>query len=144
MSIPYYSTRPEVTDEGSVQPDFSRFDTVDDILRDVIQWGLLEELRAQLCGFATTESDRASQMARDIAYELAGAKNRSLAVDVLIHATRIAEFGAESLRDYGIRNGCSHEWFRQEVKAMRKRLNIDIPCLGEESNGQAEHGDNAA
>jgi len=40
-------------------------------------------------------------IARDIAYELAGAKDRNLAVDVLIHATGIAKFGPESLRDYG-------------------------------------------
>jgi hypothetical protein len=144
MSIPNYSTRPFVPGEGSVQPDYSGFDSVDDILRDVTQWGLLEELKARLCDFPTIESDRAGQMARGIAYELAGAKNRSLAVDVLIHATRIAEFGAESLRDYGNRNGCSHEWFRQEVQSMRKRLGLRARESDEESDGQIELGSNAA
>jgi hypothetical protein len=144
MSIPNYSTRSGVPDEGSVQPDYSGFDSVDDILRDVTQWGLLEELRARLCGLPVIYAERAGQMARDIAYELAGARNRSLAVDVLLNATGIAEFGATSLRDYANRNGCSHEWFRQEVNGMRKRLNIDVPGLDEESDGQTELGDNAA
>ena len=61
---------------------------------------------------------------RDIGYELAGAKNRDFAVDLFIHVTGIAEFGPSSLRDYARKHGCSHEWFRKEAEAMKRRLGL--------------------
>jgi hypothetical protein len=61
---------------------------------------------------------------RDLVYELAGARNRDLAVDVLIHATGIAEFDQLSLRDYARKHGLSHEGFRKQVLAMQQRLNL--------------------
>jgi hypothetical protein len=61
---------------------------------------------------------------RDLVYELAGARNRDLAVDVLIHATGIAEFDRLTLRDYARKHGLSHEGFRKQVLAMEQRLNL--------------------
>jgi hypothetical protein len=61
---------------------------------------------------------------RDLVYELAGSHDRDLAVDVLIHATGIAEFDRLTLRDYARRHGLSHEGFRKQVLAMRQRLNL--------------------
>jgi hypothetical protein len=70
------------------------------------------------------------RLARDLAYEFAGSKNRDFAVDLFIHLTGIAEFGPSSLRDYAGKHACSHEWFRKEMEAMRKRLNLPpLPSL---------------
>ncbi|MBI2515994.1 MAG: hypothetical protein HYV95_03685 [Opitutae bacterium] len=115
--------------EPVVEPDFSGLDTAADIIRDAAKMGLLAELRALLCKDCSIEKADAQQTARDIAYELAGAKDRHLAVDVFIRATGIAEFGPASLRDYATRHGVCHEWFRQEVLAMQKRLNLRVNAL---------------
>ena len=86
--------------------------------------GLLDELCSTL-GMEAKPDQRATLRAvRDLVYELAGAKNRDLAVDVLIHATGIAEFDRLTLRDYARRHGLSHEGFRKQVLAMRQRLNL--------------------
>lgn len=86
--------------------------------------GILDELRAML-GIETKPDPRAALRAvRDLVYELAGSKNRDLAVDVLIHATGIAEFDRVSLRDYARKHGLSHEGFRKQVLAMQQRLNL--------------------
>jgi hypothetical protein len=79
------------------------------------------------------------RIARDIAYEFAGAKNRDFAVDLFIHVTGIAEFGPTSLREYGCKHGCTHEWFRREAEKMRKRL--DLPLLHSQRDEaiRAEH-----
>ncbi len=141
----------------AVEPDYSHFDTAEDMYRDAVKWGLTEELRGLLCQDCTRPSGHetrgpigqetkgllgdgatlecgggesrsaALRIVRDLVYELAAAKNRDLAVDLLIHVTGIAEFGASSLRDYGRRHGCTHEWFRRQAEAMRKRL--DLPPL---------------
>ena len=110
----------------TVQPDFSGLDTAQDILRDAARCGLVEDLRALLNKDRPEDGKGAvaTEIIRDIGYELAGAKNRDFAVDVFVHATGIAEFGAPSLRDYAKKHGCSHEWFRKEVEAMRKRLGL--------------------
>lgn len=108
----------------AIEADYSKFDSAIDIVRDAAKWGLLEELRELLCGQGQTEEGGNMRIARDIAYEFAGAKDRDFSVDVFIHVTGIAEFGASSLRDYASKHGCCHEWFRQEVDAMRKRLNL--------------------
>jgi hypothetical protein len=110
--------------EPKIEADYSKFDSVEDIIRDAAQWGLLEELREKLCGKCDQGRADKMQIARDIAFEFAGAKNRDLAVDLFVHVTQIAEFGPASLRDYGQKHGCSYEWFRREAEAMRERLNL--------------------
>lgn len=115
------------TSVGVVKPDFSGLDTAADLLRDAAQWGLLEDLLGLVGTKKPGERTDRLRVARDIAYELAGAANRDFAVDLLIAVTGIATFGADSLREYGCKHGCSHEWFRQESEAMRQRL--DLPLL---------------
>lgn len=110
--------------EEVVQPDFSGMDSAKDILRDAAKWGLIEELRELLQITVPDSDDAKGRLARDIAYEFAGHKNRELAVDLFVHATGIAEYGASSLRDYAAKHGCSHEWFRREADAMRRRLGL--------------------
>ncbi len=146
----------------AVAPDYSQFDTAEDMLRDAVEWGLAEKLWALMCrlrygtkgpndqeikgardegtnGHSGNEtwSDQLSEcsearmaaqrMARDLVFEMASAKNRDMALDLLIHVTGIGEFGSSSLRDYARRHGCTHEWFRRQAEAMRKRL--DLPRL---------------
>lgn len=122
--------------EPKVEPNFAGLDSAADIVRDAIRWGLLDELRTILVGQNESATD-VLRVARDIAYELAGAKDRNRAVDVFLHATGIAEFEAVTLREYAARHGVSHEWFRQEVVAMRARLNLPAP-------GRETHFDDAA
>jgi len=99
-------------------------DSVADLLRDCAQMGLLDELRAKLGLDAKPDQQAALQAVRDLVYELAGAKDRDLAVDVLVHATGVAEFDHVSLRDYARKHGLSHEGFRKQVLAMQRRLNL--------------------
>lgn len=99
-------------------------DNVADLLRDCAQMGLIEELRDKLGLDAKPDQQAALQAVRDLVYELAGAKNRDLAVDVLVHATGVAEFDHLSLRDYAQKHGLSHEGFRKQVMAMQRRLNL--------------------
>ena len=99
-------------------------DSVADLLRDCAQMGLLDELRETLAGHGQTDRRDTMQVVRDLVYELAGAKNRDLSVDVLIHATGVAEFDQVSLRDYARKHGLSHEGFRKQVLAMQLRLNL--------------------
>jgi hypothetical protein len=108
----------------AVKADYSKFDSAKDILRDAADWGLLEEIRDLICKQCQTGVFSNETFARDIAFELAGAKNRDFAIDLFIHLTGIAEFGPSSLRDYAEKHGCSHEWFRKEAEAMRRRLNL--------------------
>jgi len=110
---------------AAVEPDFSGLDSAEDILRDASRWGLLEDLKRLLGGQSVdSEAGRSPGIIRDIGFELAGAKNRDFAVDLFIHATGIAEFGPTSLRAYARKHGCSHEWFRKEVEAMKRRLGL--------------------
>ncbi len=152
----------------AVAPDYSQFDTAEDMLRDAVEWGLDEKLWELMCRFRQgikgpngqeTKGARdegtngpngqgtnglsgdsayfghefsearmaAERMARDLVFEMASAKNRDMALDLLIHVTGIGEFGSSSLRDYARRHGCTHEWFRRQAEAMRKRL--DLPRL---------------
>jgi hypothetical protein len=109
----------------AVEPDFSGLDSAEDILRDASRWGLLEDLKRLLGGQGVdSEAGRNPGIIRDIGFELAGAKNRDFAVDLFIHATGIAEFGPTSLRAYARKHGCSHEWFRKEAEAMKRRLGL--------------------
>ena len=110
---------------AAVEPDFSGLDSAEDILRDASRWGLVEDLRRLLSGQSVDAYAASSpRIIRDIGFELAGAKNRDFAVDLFIHATGIGEFGPSSLRDYARKHGCSHEWFRQEAEAMKRRLGL--------------------
>ena len=130
---------PDCSSSGAVEPDFSGFDTAEDILRDAAKFGLIDELR-KLLGMENEGSGADKlRIARDIAYEFAGEKNRDLAVDLFIHVTGIAEFGPASLRDYGCKHGCTHEWFRRKAEEMRKRL--DLPLLPSQRDEaiRAEH-----
>ena len=111
---------------GAAAPD-SRYlgaDNVADLLRDCAQMGLMDELRAALGGHGKPDQRTALQAVRDLVYELAGAKDRDLAVDVLVHATGVAEFDHVTLRDYARKHGLSHEGFRKQVLAMQRRLNL--------------------
>ena len=99
-------------------------DSVADLLKDCARMGLLDELCATLGLEAKPDQRAVLRAVRDLVYELAGARNRDLAVDVLIHATGIAEFDQLSLRDYARKHGLSHEGFRKQVLAMRQRLNL--------------------
>ena len=99
-------------------------DSVSDILKECAQMGLLEELCATLGYEARPDQRAALQAVRDLVYELAGAKNRDLAVDLLIHATGLAEFEQLSLSDYARKHGLSPEGFRKQVLAMQQRLNL--------------------
>jgi len=124
---------------GVVEPDFSGLDSAADLLRDAAKFGLLDDLR-KLLGVENRHSGADKlRIARDIAYEFAGEKDRDLAVDVFIHVTGIAEFGPASLRDYGCKHGCTHEWFRRKAEEMRKRL--DLPLLPSQRDEaiRAEH-----
>jgi hypothetical protein len=98
-------------------------ESVSDVLKDCAQMGLLEELRAAL-GLDRENDETSVQAVRDLVYELAGARNRDLAVDVLIYATGVAEFDLLSLRDYARKHGLSPEGFRQHVLAMQRRLGL--------------------
>ena len=111
---------------GAVAPA-SRYlgtDNVADLLRDCAQMGLMDDLRAALESEDKPDQRAALQAVRDLVYELAGAKDRDLAVDVLVHATGVAEFDHLSLRDYARKHGLSHEGFRKQVLAMQHRLNL--------------------
>lgn len=124
---------------GVAEPDFSGCDSAADIVRDAARWGLLDELRKLLGVENGDNSSDKLRVARDIAYEFAGARNRDFAVDLFIHVTGIAEFGPTSLREYGCKHGCTHEWFRREAEKMRKRL--DLPLLPSQRDEaiRAEH-----
>jgi len=96
---------------------------VADVVKDCTDLGLMDELRSVLGVMPSTGGD-AARAVRDLVYELAGAKNRDLAVDVLIHATGLAEFECRSLRDYARKHGMTAEGFRRHVSAMQHRLGL--------------------
>jgi hypothetical protein len=102
---------------------FPGFESVRDVLRDCEQQGLLDELQ-QALGIVPRPDEAAVRVVRDLVYELAGARNRDLAVDVLIYATGVAEFDVTSLRDYAARHGLTAEGFRKQVLAMQRRLGL--------------------
>jgi hypothetical protein len=108
----------------SIGPDYSKLDSAHDILRDAINWGLADDLKALFCQRCRTQHGDALRIARDIAYEFAGTKNRDLAVDLFIRVTGLGAISPASLRDYGRKHGCSYEDFRQKADEMRKRLNL--------------------
>jgi hypothetical protein len=98
--------------------------SVAEVVQDCIEMGLLDELRATL-GLQPSDQGRPTLRAvRDLVYELAGAKDRNLAVDVLVHATGLGEFDSRTLRDYARKHGMTAEGFRRHVAAMRHRLGL--------------------
>lgn len=106
---------------------------VREVLKDCAEAGLLDELRAALHLESSSDGGTVLRAVRDLVYELAGAKNRELAVDVLIHATGVAEFDCLSLRDYAHKHGLTPEGFRQHVLAMQRRMNL--PCRPMQCHG---------
>jgi hypothetical protein len=99
-------------------------DTVADVLRECAEAGLMDELRGALAGGQENEQGTALRAVRDLVYELAGTRDRDLAVDVLIYATGVAEFDLTSLRDYARKHGLTPEGFRQHVLKMQRRLGL--------------------
>jgi hypothetical protein len=99
-------------------------DTVADVLRECEASGLLEDLRAALGCTGEDHHVVTLRAIRDLVYELAGAENRDLAVDVLIYATGVAEFDVTNLRGYAARHGLTAEGFRKQVLAMQRRLGL--------------------
>ena len=113
-------------DYNAPVPAAARFpvaESVRDLLRDCEQQGLLDELQ-QALGIVPRPDEAAVRAVRDLIYELAGARNRDLAVDVLIYATGVAEFDVTSLRGYAARHGLTAEGFRKQVLAMQRRLGL--------------------
>lgn len=99
-------------------------DHVGAVVEECKQQGLLEELRAVLAVDLNDQNGSSLRAVRDLVYELAGAQNRDLAVDVLIYATGIGEFDLVSLRAYARRHGLTPEGFRKQVVAMQRRLGL--------------------
>jgi hypothetical protein len=97
---------------------------VADAMAECAEAGLLEELRAALNPGRDCPQGDALQAVRDLVYELAGASDRDLAVDVLIYATGVAEFDLTSLRQYARKHGLTQEGFRQHVLKMQRRLGL--------------------
>ena len=116
-------THPRWDDRTISRRAAKRARDIGDILKDCAQFGQMEALRAAL-GTERRSNEDSLHAVRELVYELAGASNRDLAVDVLIHATGLAEFAESTLRDYARKHGLSHEAFRQQVIAMRQRLNL--------------------
>ncbi len=108
-------------------------DTVADVIQDCTDNGLIDDLRAALAVDSHDERASSLQAVRDLVYELAGAQNRDLAVDVLIYATGVAEFDLTSLRDYARKHGLTPEGFRQHVLKLQRRLGLP-PRAMQQSN----------
>ena len=107
-----------------VPSDGAPCDTVADLIQDCTENGLIDELRSALAVDSHDERASSLQAVRDLVYELAGAQNRDLAVDVLIYATGVAEFDLTSLRDYARKHGLTPEGFRQHVLKLQRRLGL--------------------
>jgi hypothetical protein len=109
---------------GFQRASFTANTLVADALMECREAGLLDELREALSPSPDRVSGDALQAVRDLVYELAGASNRDLAVDVLIYATGVAEFDLTNLRDYARKHGLTPEGFRQHVLKMQRRLGL--------------------
>ena len=107
-----------------IPSDGATCDTVADLIHDCTENGLIDELRSALAVDSHDERASSLQAVRDLVYELAGAQNRDLAVDVLIYATGVAEFDLTSLRDYARKHGLTPEGFRQHVLKLQRRLGL--------------------
>ena len=126
MTVQCANKRVTCANYNAPVPAAARFpvaESVRDLLRDCEQQGLLEELQ-QALGIVPRSDEAAVRAVRDLVYELAGARNRDLAVDVLIYATGVAEFDVTSLRGYAARHGLTAEGFRKQVLAMQRRLGL--------------------
>ncbi|MBL9210903.1 MAG: hypothetical protein JNL92_10580 [Opitutaceae bacterium] len=109
---------------GANRLQFTGNVVVADALAECAHAGLLEELREALTINHDEVRGDALRAVRDLVYELAGASDRELAVDVLIYATGVAEFDRTSLRDYARKHGLTTEGFRQHVLKMQRRLGL--------------------
>ena len=99
-------------------------EAVAEVIRECAAIGVIDELRGALGTESRDEAGAALRALRDVVYELAGAQNRDLAVDVLIYATGVAEFDLTSLRDYARKHGLTPEGFRQHVLKLQRRLGL--------------------
>ena len=109
----------------SVLPDFVGIDSAEDFIRDATKFGVLDRVRELLGATCdSSDTDRIS-IARDIAFELVCEENAALAVDLLAYVTGAGEIGSLTLREYAVRCGCSHEWFRLRADRLRGRLGLD-------------------
>lgn len=99
--------------------------TVAEVVQECTDLGLLDDLRTFLGVQTAEQSSQTLRAVRDLTYELAGTNDRNLSVDVLIHATGLAEFDQRTLRDYARKHGMTAEGFRRHVVAMRHRLGLD-------------------
>ena len=95
-----------------------------DVIQACTENGLIDDLRAALAVEPDDAPGSTLRAVRDLVYELAGAQNRDLAVDVLIYATGVAEFDLTSLRDYARKHGLTPEGFRQHVLKLQRRLGL--------------------
>lgn len=109
---------------GLIRAHLSPNAIVADALAECVEAGLLDELRAALHPPQDRARSDALHVVRDLVYELAGARDRDLAVDVLIYATGVAEFDLTSLRDYAHKHALTPEGFRQHVLKMQRRLGL--------------------
>ena len=116
-------TRANSITPAPVAPRFPVAESVRDVLHDCEQEGLVDELR-QALGMEPRHDATAVRAVRVLVYELAGTRNRDLAVDVLIYATGVAEFDITSLRGFAARHGLTAEGFRKQVLAMQRRLGL--------------------
>ncbi len=99
-------------------------EVIAEVIRECTAIGVIDELRGALGTESRDEAGAALRALRDLVYELAGAQNRDLAVDVLIYATGVAEFDLTSLRDYARKHGLTPEGFRQHVLKLQRRLGL--------------------
>ncbi len=99
-------------------------EVIAEVIRECTAIGVIDELRGALGTEECDEAGAALRALRDVVYELAGAPNRDLAVDVLIYATGVAEFDLTSLRDYARKHGLTPEGFRQHVLKLQRRLGL--------------------
>lgn len=110
--------------EPSVDFDYGSLVDVDETIREFARYGKLEELRDRLQlgeGFGAEERLR---LVRDIACELGGARDRHLAVDVLVYAADLDQVFDLSMREYAAKNGYSVETFSEGVAEMQRRLGL--------------------
>lgn len=110
------------TPEPAVWPDWGKLDSAKAMLMDAGQLGYIQEFRRLLGLVKPDEKTGRLRTLRDVAYELAALENRDFAVDLLVYITGAFRYGADDLREFGVKHGCSHEWFRQQAAELKERL----------------------
>jgi hypothetical protein len=113
---------PPSPSEPAVWPDLGKLDSAKAMLMDAGQLGYIEEMRGLLGLVRPDEKTGRLRTLRDVAFELAAFENRDFAVDLLVYITGAFRYGADDLREFGVKHGCSHEWFRQQAVELKERL----------------------